>query len=92
MIYSVFNGLMYSVKTAFFMDIVNPKIAGTHFTALMAMNNLVITYTAIWQGSALSTNTWAWTLWEIFLFDTLFGLAFLAVIPFVKPKKIHLES
>jgi PAT family beta-lactamase induction signal transducer AmpG len=92
MIYSVFNGLMYSVKTAFFMDIVNPKIAGTHFTALMAMNNLVITYTAIWQGSALSTNTWAWTLWEIFLFDTLFGLAFLAVIPFVKPKQIHLDS
>jgi PAT family beta-lactamase induction signal transducer AmpG len=91
LIFSVFNGLMYGIKTAFFMDIVNPKIAGTHFTALMAMSNLVITYTAIWQGNALSTETWNWTLWEIFLFDTILGLAFLAIIPFVEPKQITVD-
>jgi PAT family beta-lactamase induction signal transducer AmpG len=89
--FSVFNGLMYGIKTAFFMDIVNPKIAGTHFTALMALSNLVITYTAIWQGKALSSRAWHWTLWEIFLVDTLVGLLFLAVIPFVRPKQIHLD-
>lgn len=92
LVFSVFNGLMYGIKTAFFMDIVNPKIAGTHFTALMAMSNLVITYTAIWQGKALSGEAWNWTLWQIFLFDSLFGLVFLAVIPFVKPKQIHLNG
>lgn len=91
LIFSVFNGLMYGIKTAFFMDIVNPKIAGTHFTALMAMSNLVITYTAFWQGGALSTEAWGWTLWQIFLFDTILGVAFLAVIPFVQPKQITLD-
>jgi PAT family beta-lactamase induction signal transducer AmpG len=91
MIFSVFNGFMYGIKSAFFMDIINPKIAGTHFTALMAMSNLVITYTAIWQGNALSTEAWNWTLWQIFLFDTVLGLAFLAVLPFLQPKQISVD-
>jgi len=92
LVFSVFNGLMYGIKTAFFMDIVNPKIAATHFTALMAMSNLMIAYTAVWQGKALSTQAWGWSLWNIFLFDTLLGLAFLAVIPFVKPKQISVDT
>ncbi|BCX47935.1 MFS transporter [Haloferula helveola] len=91
-IFSVFNGLMYGVRAAFFMDIVNPKIAGTHFTALMAMLNLVTAYTYFWQGQALDTGAWNWTLWQIFLVDTLLGLVFLAIIPFVQPKQIHLDE
>lgn len=91
LIFSVFHGLLYGVKTAFFMDIVNPRIAGTHFTALMAMANLVITYTYIWQGQALSTESWNWTLWQIFLADSVFGLLFLLLLPFVKPGQIHVE-
>jgi len=90
-VYSVFNGLMYGVRAAFFMDIVNPKIAGTHFTALMAMINMVAAYTYFWQGQALDVGAWNWTLWEIFLVDAILGLVFLAIIPFVKPKQIHLD-
>ncbi|MDF1852236.1 MAG: MFS transporter [Verrucomicrobiales bacterium] len=91
LIFSVFHGLLYGIKTAFFMDIINPRIAGTHFTALMAMSNLVITYTYIWQGQALSTEAWNWTLWQIFIADSVFGLVFLLILPFVKPQQIHLE-
>ena len=83
-VFSVFNGLMFGIRTAFFMDIVNPKIAATHFTALMAMTNLVISFTWFWQGKAISGEAWNWTLWQILLVDSVLGLLFLAVIPFIK--------
>jgi len=84
LVHSVFSGLMYGIRSAFYMDIVNPKIAGTHFTAMMSMMNLVTAYTVYWQGKALSSNEWGWSMWEIFLVDTVVGLLFLAIIPFVK--------
>lgn len=90
-IFGIFNGFMYGVRTAFFMDIVNPQIAGTHFTALMAMMNLVMSYSNAWLGQALDTGAWNWSLWQIFLVDALFGLVFLAILPFVKPQQIHLD-
>lgn len=58
--------------------------AATHFTALMAMLNLVISYTWFWQGQAISTDAWNWSLVQILLADSVFGLLFLVVIPFVK--------
>lgn len=90
LVYSVFSGLTYGVCTAFYMDIVNPKIAGTHFTAMMAMTNMVTAYTVYWQGKALATSGWGWSIWQIFLVDSLFGLLFLAIIPFVKIEKTKL--
>ena len=83
MVYSVFNGLMYGIRSAFYMDIVNPKIAATQFTAYMAMTNLVFSYTSVWQGLALSDSGWNWTLWQILLVDSVFGVLFVLVIPFV---------
>jgi hypothetical protein len=35
------------------MDITTPKVAATQFTAYMAMLNLTISYTAVWQGWAI---------------------------------------
>jgi PAT family beta-lactamase induction signal transducer AmpG len=90
--FSLFNGFMYGVRTAFFMDIINPKIAGTHFTALMAMMNLVMSYSNAWLGRALDTGAWNWSLWQILLVDSLFGLVFLAFLPLVKPQQIHLDD
>ncbi len=87
MVFSVFNGLRYGISTAFFMDIVNPKIAGTHFTALMAMCNLSAAFANFWQGRALSTKEWNWPMWQIMLVDTLFGLVFLGILPFLKKAK-----
>ncbi len=95
MVFSVFFGLLYGIKSAFFMDIVNPKIAGTHFTAMMAMSNLVIAYTYYWEGKALGSvesGGWGWTNSTIFLVDSIFGCAFLLVIPFVKPRQISDED
>lgn len=91
-VFRLFNGLMYGVRAAFFMDIVNPRIAGTHFTALMAMLNLVTAYTYFWQGQALDPKAWNLSLWHIFLIDACLGLVFLAILPFVKPQQIHLDD
>ncbi len=85
--FQVFNGMMFSSRIAFFMDIVNPKIAGTHFTAFMALNNAVTTYSVLWIGYALSAEKFNWPLWQIFFTDSLLGLIFLGVLPFVIPRK-----
>lgn len=51
-IYSVFQGLMYGSSTALAMDVTNPRVAATQFTAYMAMSNLAIAYSSQWQGVA----------------------------------------
>ena len=84
--FSVFNGLMYGVKSAFFMDIVTPKIAATQFTALMALTNLTNIYSKIWQSQALSTKDWNWTIWKLLFVDSAIGLVFLILLFFIKPQ------
>ena len=54
MVYSLFQGLMYGIRTAFFMDIVEPRIAATHFTACMALLNLATVYSYWWEGKAIT--------------------------------------
>ena len=51
--YSVFQGLMYGTRAAIFMDVTNPAVAATQFTAYMAMMNLAIAIAAGWQGVAV---------------------------------------
>jgi len=51
--FNVFMGLMYGVRSALFMDVTNPKVAATQFTAYMALMNLSIAYTATWQGLSI---------------------------------------
>ena len=70
LVYSVFQGLMYGIRTAFFMDIVEPRIAATHFTACMAMLNLVTVYSYWWEGKAITSladGGWGFTYLQIFL-------------------------
>ena len=76
-VYTLFNGLMYGARSALFMDISNPAVAATQFTAYMAMMNLVISYTAIWQGQAVVRWGYPLTL----LADAVFGLVCLVVLP-----------
>lgn len=80
MSYFVGNGLMYGTRTALFMDITNPAVAATQFTAYMAMMNLVIAYTSIWQGISIEALGYPTTL----LIDAVTGLLCLAVLPFIK--------
>ncbi|MCP5285149.1 MAG: MFS transporter [Burkholderiaceae bacterium] len=79
--YSVGQGLMYGTRSAIFMDVTNAKVAATQFTAYMAMMNLVISYSATWQGIAAEAIGYPKTL----LIDGLTGLLCLALLPLIRP-------
>ncbi len=81
--FSVFQGLMYGTKAALFMDITTPAVAATQFTAYMAMSNLVIAYSATWQGFAIARFGYPTTL----LIDAGFGLVCIGLLPFMALKK-----
>ena len=87
LVYNLFNGLMYGIGTAFYMDIVEPRIAATHFTACMALVNLATVYSYWWEGKAitpLADGGWGLTYLQIFLVDAALGAVFLLVLPFVR--------
>ncbi|MDP2004512.1 MAG: MFS transporter [Rubrivivax sp.] len=81
LLYAVAQGLMYGTRSAIMMDVTNPAVAATQFTAYMAMMNLAIAYSATWQGIAIEALGYPKTL----LIDALIGLLCLAVLPFIKP-------
>ncbi len=77
--YNVALGLMYGTRTAVFMNITNPVVAGTQFTAYMAMYNLSISTTATWQGLAIE----AWGYPITLLMDSAVGLVSLLLLPWL---------
>jgi MFS transporter, PAT family, beta-lactamase induction signal transducer AmpG len=79
--YSVAQGLMYGTRSASFMDVTNPAVAATQFTAYMAMMNLAIAYSATWQGIAIEALGYPKTL----LIDAVTGLLCLVVLPLIVP-------
>jgi MFS transporter, PAT family, beta-lactamase induction signal transducer AmpG len=62
------------------MDITNPRVAATQFTAYMAMMNLAIAIAASWQGVAVE----AWGYPVTLLIDAITGLLCLALLPALK--------
>lgn len=78
--FGLFMGLMYGTRTALFMDVCNPAVAATQFTAYMAILNLVIWYSSTWQGLALEK----WGYPNTLLADSLLGVVGLAMLPFMK--------
>ncbi len=81
--FGVFQGLYYGVRSALFMDVTTKAVAATQFTAYMAMANLVISYTAWWQGWAITRWGYPITL----AIDAAVGMVVLALLPFMAPKK-----
>jgi MFS family permease len=77
LVYNVFQGLYYGTRAALFMDITTPRVAATQFTAYMAMQNLVIAYSATWQGWLVER----WGYPRTLVVDCLFGLVGLALLP-----------
>ncbi|TAK43881.1 MAG: MFS transporter, partial [Betaproteobacteria bacterium] len=77
LVYAAFLGLMYGTRSAICMDVTNPAVAATQFTAYMALMNLTIAYSAAWQGIAIE----AWGYPRTMLVDVLFGLVGLGLIP-----------
>ncbi|MCO5977419.1 MFS transporter [Ideonella oryzae] len=78
--YALFNGMMYSTANAIFMDVTNPAVAATQFTAYMAMANLAISYSSIWQG--IGIESWGYP--TTMVIDGFFGLAYLLLLPFTR--------
>ena len=78
--YMCCQGLMYGTRTAVFMRISNPNVAATQFTAYMALMNLVIAYSAWWQGAVIEQWGYATTLY----IDAAFGLVCISVLPFLR--------
>jgi len=77
LLYAVPQGLMYGTRTALFMDITTPRVAATQFTAYMAMLNLVISYSANWQGWAVERWGYPATL----VIDSVIGLVSIGLLP-----------
>ena len=86
--YAVFQGLMYGTRSAIMMDITNPKVAATQFTAYMAMMNLAIAISASWQGVAAE----AWGYPMTLLVDAILGLACLAFLPALKRESTNFND
>ncbi len=80
LLYSAFQGLMYGVRTALFMDVCDPRVAATQFTAYMALMNLVIFYSGFWQGLTIRHLGYPATL----TLDAAFGLLCLFVLPLTR--------
>lgn len=82
LVYAASQGLMYGTRTALFMDVTEPAVAATQFTAYMAVLNLCTTYSATWQGHALEVWGYPATLRA----DAAFGLLCLLCLPFITPR------
>jgi PAT family beta-lactamase induction signal transducer AmpG len=80
MVYAVFQGLMYGTRSAIMMDVTNPRVAATQFTAYMAMMNLAIAFAASWQGVAIE----AWGYQTTLLIDAVVGPLCILLLPAMK--------
>lgn len=78
-LYSAINGTIYGVRSAMFMDVTNPAVAATQFTAYMALMNVTIAYSATWQG--IAAESWGYP--RTMLVDVAMGLLCLGLIPFM---------
>jgi PAT family beta-lactamase induction signal transducer AmpG len=85
MAFNIFMGLGYGVRSALFMDVTNPRVAATQFTAYMALGNLAIAYSAIWQGLAIE----AWGYPVTLAADAVLGLLSLALLPLMKKASVE---
>jgi len=82
-IYNVFQGFYYGIRTAMFMDVTTPAVAATQFTAYMALSNLAISYSSWWQG--LSIVRWGYPI--TLVLDCAIGMVMLFLLPFMKRRK-----
>jgi len=81
-VYNVFQGLYYGIRSAFYMDITTPAVAATQFTAYMALMNLCISYTAQWQGWLVERIGYPSTL----VVDCVAGVVGLLLLPLMRPR------
>ena len=78
--YMMAQGLMYGTRSAIFMDVTNPAVAATQFTAYMALMNVAIAYSASWQGVAIEALGYPLTM----AIDAATGVLCVALLPWLK--------
>jgi len=88
LVYSLLQGLMYGARPALFMDLCNPAIGATQFTAYMSLMDLAMAYSALWQGFAAARWGYPTTL----TLDAIGGCLCLAVLPLMKPATVSQDS
>jgi PAT family beta-lactamase induction signal transducer AmpG len=81
-VYQLLFGFIYGARVAVFIGITQPAVAATQFAAYMALTNLSITYSVVWQGHAVKHWGYAATLG----LDAVVGLSCLLLLPLLKPK------
>ena len=88
--FTFLQGLVWGSRPALFMDLCSRAVAATQFTAYMSLMNLVLAYTAWWQGRAIER----WGYPTTMVIDCIFGCACLAVLPFIhrEPEPLEAES
>ena len=77
--YNFAQGLIQGSRTAMFMDLVNPTVAATQFTAYMAMMNLAIALSAWWQGIVAESHGYS----TVLFLDCAVGGICLLTLPFL---------
>lgn len=80
-------GGAFALHAAIFMGLTNPAVAATQFTGYMAMGNLVISYTNLWQGIVAERVGYAAALG----LDALLISLSLAVLPFLRNREERAE-
>ena len=76
-------GMTFGAHKAVFMGMTNPAVGATQFTAFMAMGNVAIVYSNLWQGWVAQWHGYATVLY----LDALFMLVPLAFIPFLRNRE-----
>lgn len=88
MMHGLCYGMCFGLFAAVCMGITNPAVAATQFTAFMAMSNLTMSYTNLWQGVMAERFGYAYTLY----LDALLVILPLLLIPFLKSREEELND
>lgn len=81
LVFSWCMGMHYGTSAALFMGLTNPLVAATQFTGYMALRNLTISYTNMWQGALADSQGYSTVLY----IDALLVALPVLLLPFLKP-------
>lgn len=83
-VFGYFHGLTYGTKAALMMDVCKPEVAATQFTAYMALANLVISYSNLWQGKLVTRLGYP----TVFVIDAVLGVLCVCFLPLMAKKHV----
>jgi PAT family beta-lactamase induction signal transducer AmpG len=81
LVFSMCMGMHYGTSAAVFMGLTNPLVAATQFTGYMALKNLTISYTNMWQGALADSQGYA----TVMYIDAALVLLPVLLVPFLRP-------